>query len=101
MMFSAQTLAFRHACPLHQHHTSFLAIDPRTSVMFSSEFMNVTHLNRYSFPSCEELAPLALLRDGAPTTLQGVQGAAVDRSVPSRLFLSTNQVPLPPLRVWG
>lgn len=93
MMFSADSLAFQHWCELEQHHTSFLAGDGVGGVMWSVEFMDVTELLRYSFPSCAPLPPLPLLRGGKPVTLQGVQGAAVDRaSEGRRLFITTNQI---------
>eukprot|EP00286_Rhodomonas_abbreviata_P019713 CAMPEP_0181309168 /NCGR_PEP_ID=MMETSP1101-20121128/11869_1 /TAXON_ID=46948 /ORGANISM="Rhodomonas abbreviata, Strain Caron Lab Isolate" /LENGTH=351 /DNA_ID=CAMNT_0023415633 /DNA_START=205 /DNA_END=1257 /DNA_ORIENTATION=- len=88
MVFSADDLQFLWAGPLNQHHSSFLAVDDQTMIMYSSEFTNVVEMKRYQFPSCVELPPLPLKKNGVNIKLQGVQGATVYNGL---LYISTNQ----------
>lgn len=93
VVFNSSDLGFLWDCPLNQHHTSFLAIDQNTMIMYSTEFRHVTEVKRYTFPDCHEITPLKL-----SLPLDQVQGGSV---FANHLYLSTNQIPHNPGNIFA
>lgn len=81
--YDAATLRFRDATPVHQHHNSFVTVDPATRIAYSTDWFDDDALLRYDVAhGWKPLPRLKLSRK-----LGHIQGGAVGAG---QFFLSTD-----------
>jgi hypothetical protein len=81
--YDAATLRFRGATPVHQHHNSFVTVDPVQRIAYSTDWFDDDALLRYDLDhDWKPLPPLPLSR-----TLSHIQGGAVGGG---QFFVSTD-----------